>query len=67
MLEEVYRGYRIKITKDQALWQAKVIHIVSGRVAPITSTTPDGDQACLCDAQRAVDRYRSFLGLDESV
>ena len=67
MLEDVYRGYRIKVAGEQ-VWGAKITHIVSGRVPPLEVTLPreEPPEHCRDLARREVDRYIAFLGEERS-
>lgn len=62
MLEDIYRGYRIKVAADQS-WTARVTEITTGRDAPIHVSAPLDQRAEHCRdlARREVDRYIAFL------
>lgn len=66
MLEDIYRGYRIKVAGEQ-FWIAKISHIVSGREAPLKVTVPRDHKPERCRdlARQALDRYIAFLGDDQ--
>ena len=63
MLEDVYRGYRIKVAGER-FWLAKITEIVSGRDAPLHVTVPldQSPERCRDLARHEVDRYIAFLG-----
>lgn len=63
MLEDVYRGYRIKVAGEQ-FWIAKITEITSGRDAPLHVSAPleKTPEHCRDLARREVDRYIAFLG-----
>jgi hypothetical protein len=63
VLEDVYRGYRIKVAGEQ-FWIAKITHIASGKDAPLKVSLPrDEDPAACRDlARKELDRYIAFLG-----
>lgn len=67
MLEDVYRGYRIKVAGEQ-FWIAKIVHIETGKDAPLKVSLPKDEppEHCRDLARRALDRYITFLGEDRA-
>jgi hypothetical protein len=65
LLEDIYRGYRIKVAGED-IWIAKITHIVTGRDVPLEVTAPREEplEHCRDLARRALDRYIAFLGED---
>ena len=62
MLEDVYRGYRIKVAGER-FWIARVTEITTGHEAPVHVTAPFelSPERCRDLARREVDRYIAFL------
>lgn len=62
MLEDVYRGYRIKVAGEE-FWIAKITHIESGHDAPLKVSAAKDKTAEQCRdlARRELDRYIAFL------
>jgi hypothetical protein len=65
VLEDIYRGYRIKVAGEQ-FWITKITHIVSGRIPPLEVKVPlpGRPEDCRDLARRELDRYIAFLGED---
>jgi hypothetical protein len=62
VLEDVYRGYRIKVAGEE-FWIAKITHIKTGKDAPLKVTLAKDKAAEHCRdlARRELDRYIAFL------
>lgn len=67
MLEDLYRGYRIKVAGEQ-FWIAKITHIATGKDVPLKVTVPLAQDAQRCRdlARKELDRYIAFLGEDRT-
>lgn len=65
MLEDVYRGYRIKVVGEE-FWIARITHIATGKDAPLTVKVPlvHDPEHCRDLARKELDRYIAFLGED---
>lgn len=65
VLEDIYRGYRIKVAGED-FWVAKISHIISGRYLPLEVTVPRDKRPEHCRnlARQELDRYIAFIGED---
>jgi hypothetical protein len=67
LLEDVYRGYRIKVAGEE-FWIARITHIETGKDAPlkVTLAKDKRPEHCRDLARKELDRYISFLGDERS-